>query len=119
MSYPMPIPSPKISQQLLQRQGDIQHELEGSDIYSIRARIEKVLQGLGFKPEDLEKPVTSFSGGWVMRLMLAKMLLASPSLLLLDEPTNHLDLDSLTWVEEFLRSYKGAMVIISHDQDIP
>ncbi len=102
--------------QLLQRQGEIQHELEGSDIYSIRARIEKVLQGLGFKPEDLEKPVTSFSGGWVMRLMLAKMLLASPSLLLLDEPTNHLDLDSLTWVEEFLRSYKGAMVIISHDR---
>ncbi len=101
---------------LLQRQGEIQHELEGSDIYSIRAKVEKVLQGLGFHPEDLEKPVTSFSGGWVMRLLLAKMLLAAPSLLLLDEPTNHLDLESLTWVEEFLRSYKGAMVIISHDR---
>ena len=101
---------------LLQRQGEIQHELDGSDIYSIRARIEKVLQGLGFRQEDLEAPVTSFSGGWVMRLMLAKMLLAAPSLLLLDEPTNHLDLESLTWVEEFLRSYKGAMVIISHDR---
>ncbi len=101
---------------LLQRQGDIQHELDGSDIYSIRARVEKVLQGLGFKQEDLEKPVISFSGGWVMRLMLAKMLLAAPSLLLLDEPTNHLDLESLTWVEDFLRSYKGAMVIISHDR---
>ena len=101
---------------LLQRQGEIQHELDGSEIYSIRARIEKVLQGLGFKQEDLEAPVTSFSGGWVMRLMLAKMLLAAPSLLLLDEPTNHLDLESLTWVEDFLRSYKGAMVIISHDR---
>lgn len=101
---------------LLQRQGEIQHALEGSEIYSIRARVEKVLQGLGFLPEDLEKPVTTFSGGWVMRLMLAKMLLAAPSLLLLDEPTNHLDLESLTWVEDFLRSYKGAMVIISHDR---
>ncbi len=101
---------------LLARQGEIQHELESSDIYSIRARIEKVLQGLGFKPEDLDAPVSSFSGGWVMRLMLAKMLLAAPSLLLLDEPTNHLDLESLTWVEDFLRSYKGAMVIISHDR---
>jgi len=101
---------------LLQRQGEIQHELDGSDIYTIRARIEKVLQGLGFKQEDLAAPVTTFSGGWVMRLMLAKMLLAAPSLLLLDEPTNHLDLESLTWVEEFLRSSKGAMVIISHDR---
>jgi ATP-binding cassette, subfamily F, member 3 len=101
---------------LLKRQGEIQHELDGSEIYSIRARIEKVLQGLGFKQEDLEAPVTTFSGGWVMRLMLAKMLLAAPSLLLLDEPTNHLDLESLTWVEEFLRSSKSAMVIISHDR---
>jgi ATP-binding cassette subfamily F protein 3 len=101
---------------LLQRQGEIQHELDGSDIYSIRARIEKVLLGLGFKKEDLDAPVTSFSGGWVMRLMLAKMLLASPSLLLLDEPTNHLDLESLTWVEDFLKTYNGAMVIISHDR---
>jgi ATP-binding cassette subfamily F protein 3 len=101
---------------LLKRQGQIQHELDGSEIYSIRARIEKVLQGLGFKQEDLNAPVTTFSGGWVMRLMLAKMLLAAPSLLLLDEPTNHLDLESLTWVEEFLRSSKGAMVIISHDR---
>ena len=101
---------------LLQRQGTIQHELEGSDIYSIQAKIEKVLQGLGFSQEDMAAPVTTFSGGWVMRLMLAKMLLAAPSLLLLDEPTNHLDLQSLTWVEEFLRTYQGAMMIISHDR---
>ncbi len=103
-------------QKLLRRQGEIQHQLDGSDIYAIRGKIEKVLNGLGFLQEDLEKPVSSFSGGWQMRLKLAKMLLEAPSLLLLDEPTNHLDLDSLTWVEQFLRSYKGAMVIISHDR---
>jgi len=101
---------------LLERQGEIQHRLEGSGIYTMRARIEKILLGLGFHQEDMDKPASSFSGGWIMRLMLAKMLLAAPSLLLLDEPTNHLDLTSLTWVEEFLRSYNGAMVIISHDR---
>jgi len=101
---------------LLQRQGEIQHQLDGSDIYTIRGKIEKVLSGLGFLQQDLEKPVSTFSGGWQMRLKLAKMLLEAPSLLLLDEPTNHLDLESLTWVEQFLRSYKGAMVIISHDR---
>ncbi|MBU0960869.1 MAG: ABC-F family ATP-binding cassette domain-containing protein [Proteobacteria bacterium] len=102
--------------QMLQRQGEIQHRLEGSGIYTMRARIEKILLGLGFHQDDMDKPASSFSGGWIMRLMLAKMLLAAPSLLLLDEPTNHLDLSSLTWVEDFLRSYKGAMVIISHDR---
>ena len=102
--------------ELLERQGEIQHRLENSDVYTIRARVEKVLLGLGFRAEDLDAPVSSFSGGWVMRLLLAKMLLAQPSLLLLDEPTNHLDLESLTWVESFLQSYQGAMVIISHDR---
>ncbi len=102
--------------QLLERQGEIQHRLEGSGIYTMRARIEKILLGLGFHQDDMDRQASSFSGGWIMRLMLAKMLLAAPSLLLLDEPTNHLDLTSLTWVEEFLRSYDGAMVIISHDR---
>lgn len=101
---------------MLERQGELQHQLEGHDVYSIRSRVEKVLMGLGFKQTDLDAPVTSFSGGWIMRLMLAKMLLVAPSLLLLDEPTNHLDLESLTWVEEFFRSCQGAMVIISHDR---
>lgn len=101
---------------LLHRQGEIQHQLDGSEIYGIAGKIEKVLLGLGFKREDMEKPVSTFSGGWQMRLKLAKMLLEAPSLLLLDEPTNHLDLDSLTWVEQYLRNYQGAMVIISHDR---
>ena len=101
---------------MLERQGEIQHRLEGSGIYTMRARIEKILLGLGFLKEDMDREASSFSGGWVMRLMLAKMLLAAPSLLLLDEPTNHLDLTSLTWLEEFLRSYNGAMLIISHDR---
>lgn len=101
---------------LLERQGEIQHLLDGSDVYSMQAKIEKVLLGLGFKVEEMDRPASSFSGGWLMRLKLAKMLLEAPSLLLLDEPTNHLDLESLTWVEEFLRSYKGAMVVVSHDR---
>ena len=109
-------PASEEFRELLDRQGEIQHLLDGSDIYTVRARVEKVLLGLGFSQEDLSAPASTFSGGWLMRLMLAKMLLEAPSLLLLDEPTNHLDLQSLTWVEEFLRNHRGAMVIISHDR---
>ncbi|MFT5702084.1 MAG: ATP-binding cassette subfamily F protein 3 [Desulforhopalus sp.] len=109
-------PESEAFQQLLLDHGEIQQQLDGSDIYSISGKIEKVLLGLGFKREDMEKPVVSFSGGWQMRLKLAKMLLESPSLLLLDEPTNHLDIVSLRWVEQFLKNYHGAMVIISHDR---
>lgn len=100
----------------IERLGEIQHLLDGSDIYAMDGKVEKILLGLGFTREDLQKPVSTFSGGWQMRLKLAKMLLAQPSLLLLDEPTNHLDLDSLTWVEKFLAGYSGAMIIISHDR---
>jgi len=101
---------------LLKRQGELQHLLEGHDVFRIRPEIERILFGLGFSKQDLARPVSEFSGGWIMRLLLAKLLLQKPSLLLLDEPTNHLDLDSLTWMEDFLQQYQGAMVIISHDR---
>ena len=101
---------------LVDRQGELQHFLEGRDIFTIRPQIERILGGLGFSKSDLQKEVRSFSGGWIMRLLLAKLLLQKPSLLLLDEPTNHLDLDSLTWLEEFLRQYQGAIIVISHDR---
>ncbi len=101
---------------LLERQGELQHLLEGHDIFRIRPQIERILFGLGFSKKDLDRPVAEFSGGWIMRLLLAKLLLQKPALLLLDEPTNHLDLDSLTWMEEFLQQYQGAMMIISHDR---
>ncbi len=107
--------SPEIDA-LLARQGDLQHALDGSDVFRIRPQIERVLFGLGFSAADLDREVASFSGGWIMRLLLAKLLLKRPSLLLLDEPTNHLDLDSLTWLEEFLLQYQGSMIIISHDR---
>jgi len=107
--------SPEIDA-LLARQGDLQHALDGSDVFRIRPQIERILFGLGFSAADLDREVASFSGGWIMRLLLAKLLLKRPSLLLLDEPTNHLDLDSLTWLEEFLLQYQGSMIIISHDR---
>jgi len=108
--------SATVIHELLQRQGELQHLLDHSNIFRIKATIEKVLVGLGFKEGDFGKQCHSFSGGWLMRLMLAKQLLAAPTYLFLDEPTNHLDIESLTWLEEFLLSYPGALIIVSHDR---
>ena len=92
------------------------HELETLGGYSIHHRTEEVLQGLGFPNEDLKRPYKEFSGGWRMRVLLAKMILQQPDLLLLDEPTNHLDLPSIEWLEKYLLHYQGSVVIVSHDK---
>ena len=92
------------------------HQLDTADGYTIHNRTAEVLQGLGFGNTDLERPYREFSGGWRMRVLLAKMILAQPDLLLLDEPTNHLDLPSIEWLEKYLLHYKGAVIIVSHDK---
>ncbi|MFZ9300377.1 MAG: ABC-F family ATP-binding cassette domain-containing protein [Chitinophagaceae bacterium] len=92
------------------------HELELAGGYTIHHRTEEVLQGLGFSNTDLSRPYKEFSGGWRMRVLLAKMILQAPDLLLLDEPTNHLDLPSIEWLEKYLQHYQGAVVIVSHDK---
>ncbi|MBX2966156.1 MAG: ABC-F family ATP-binding cassette domain-containing protein [Cyclobacteriaceae bacterium] len=84
--------------------------------YGLQSKAEEVLEGIGFATSDLHRPLKEFSGGWRMRVMLAKLLLEKPSLLMLDEPTNHLDLPSIEWVENYLRSYEGAVMIVSHDR---
>lgn len=92
------------------------HQMEVLDGYSIHHRTEEVLQGLGFENEYLSRPYKEFSGGWRMRVLLAKMILQQPDVLLLDEPTNHLDLPSIEWLERYLMHYKGSVVIVSHDK---
>lgn len=91
-------------------------EMDVLDGYSIHHRTEEILQGLGFSNAELSKPYKNFSGGWRMRVLLAKMILQSPDVLLLDEPTNHLDLPSIEWLEKYLQHYQGAVVIVSHDR---
>ena len=92
------------------------HELEVLGGYTIHHRTEEVLHGLGFSQTDIQRPYREFSGGWRMRVLLAKMILQAPDLLLLDEPTNHLDLPSIEWLEKYLLHYEGAVVIVSHDK---
>ena len=101
---------------LTERYGELQHRFDALGGYRLETEAKTVLGGLGFRPEDVARPLEEFSGGWRMRAALARLLLLRPSLLLLDEPTNHLDLESLAWLETTLASWDGAVVIVSHDR---
>jgi ATP-binding cassette subfamily F protein 3 len=101
---------------MLDRYAELQDRFRMAEGYSIDLRIATVLRGLGFSAEDAERPADTFSGGWQMRIALAKLLLGRPNLLLLDEPTNHLDLDARNWLEEYLSDYPYAVILVSHDR---
>jgi ATP-binding cassette subfamily F protein 3 len=104
------------SEETLYKLSDKQQEFEALDGYNIEYRANEILAGLGFSTEDQHRPLNTFSGGWRMRVMLAKILLQTPDILLLDEPTNHMDLPSIKWLENYLGSFEGAIVIVSHDR---
>lgn len=104
------------SDDLINKLSDKQMEFEALDGYSIEYRAHEILAGLGFSDDDQKRTLAEFSGGWRMRVMLAKILLQAPDILLLDEPTNHLDLPSIKWLENYLQSFEGAIVIVSHDR---
>jgi ATP-binding cassette subfamily F protein 3 len=101
---------------MLARYSDLQDRFRLADGYSMDLKIATVLRGLGFSPDDAERPAETFSGGWQMRIALAKLLLGRPNLLLLDEPTNHLDLEARNWLEEYLGGYPFAVILVSHDR---
>ncbi len=104
------------SEEILNKLHKLQTEYDSLDGYQLQSKAEAILEGLGFTTEDLKRPLKEFSGGWRMRVMLAKTLLQKPNLLLLDEPTNHLDLPSIQWLENYLHDYEGAVIIVSHDR---
>lgn len=102
---------------LVNQLGEVHHRLEELGSFSAQSEVEKVLLGLGFQQSDFQKLTNHFSGGWQMRIALAKILISQNDILLMDEPTNHLDLDSLEWLTDFLKAYKGALLIVSHDKN--
>jgi ATP-binding cassette subfamily F protein 3 len=104
------------SEEALNKLSDKQQEFEALDGYNIEYRANEILAGLGFSTDDQHRPLNTFSGGWRMRVMLAKILLQTPDILLLDEPTNHMDLPSIKWLETYLAGFEGAIVIVSHDR---
>ena len=103
-------------QKVLERYGECRDEWDRRGGFTIESQVEEVLLGLGFKQKELDAPTETFSGGWQMRIALAKLLLTQPNLLLLDEPTNHLDLEARNWLEDFLASYPHAIILVSHDR---
>lgn len=104
------------TEDLLHKLSDKQHEFELLDGYNIEYKAHEILAGLGFNEADCQRKLSTFSGGWRMRVMLAKILLQAPDILLLDEPTNHLDLPSIQWLEDYLKAFNGAIIIVSHDR---
>jgi ATP-binding cassette, subfamily F, member 3 len=108
---------PEQLDRLIHKMDKLQRQFEGLNGYELEARIEKILPDMGFEPDDGDRLVSSFSGGWQMRMGLGKILLQKPDLLLLDEPTNHLDLESIEWLETYLKDLTTPMVIISHDRE--
>jgi len=104
------------SEEVLNKLSDKQQEFEALDGYNIEYKANEILAGLGFSTADQHRPLNTFSGGWRMRVMLAKILLQTPDILLLDEPTNHMDLPSIKWLETYLAGFEGAIVIVSHDR---
>lgn len=104
------------SDDILNKLSDKQMEFEALDGYNIEFRAHEILAGLGFSEEEQKRPLATFSGGWRMRVMLARILLQAPDILLLDEPTNHMDLPSIKWLENYLQAFDGAIVIVSHDR---
>jgi len=102
---------------LVEKLTKAQEQFEALGGYSMQSEAEAILEGIGFKTTDLTRPLREFSGGWRMRVMLAKLLLEKPALLMLDEPTNHLDLPSIQWIENYLKTYEGAIIVVSHDRD--
>ena len=102
---------------LVARFGDVQHRFDELDGYGLESRAREILAGLGFAPEVVERDAAELSGGWKMRAALARILLMKPDALLLDEPTNHLDIESILWLEQFLRDFDGALIMTSHDRE--
>jgi len=101
---------------LIDQMGEWEQQLEDHEPHKMKSRVERILMGMGFKASDFERDTGEFSGGWQMRIALAKLLLQNPSLIILDEPTNHLDILSQHWVEQYLKHYQGALIVISHDR---
>ncbi|HMJ66279.1 MAG TPA: ATP-binding cassette domain-containing protein, partial [Candidatus Binatia bacterium] len=112
-----PLESETVLELAVGLEGSGDHVVATPEHFRLEARAKQILQGLSFRPSDFERPASTLSGGWVMRARLAHLLVQEPDLLMLDEPTNHLDLESLLWLQQYLKNYPGAIVLISHDRE--